>query len=136
MPEPVPGDFMAGRWASTQAMDAGQRVSEEFWLPFTAEGSLGVNRLSINDRTVFFEFLRIETTDDGTYYIAQPKGRSPGTRFTMIELSDNRVVFENPDHDFPQRIVYERDGNELHASIEGIQNGQHRVEHWKWRRTR
>ena len=30
-----------------------------------------------------------------------------------------RIVFENAEHDFPQRIVYRRDGDRLHASIEG-----------------
>ncbi len=30
-----------------------------------------------------------------------------------------RVVFENTAHDFPQRIIYWKDGNDLRARIEG-----------------
>lgn len=131
-----PGAFLAGHWSAMHETDHGLRYSEELWLPFTADGSLGINRTTIAGKTVFYEFLRIETSNGETVYIAHPKGRSPGTRFTMIETSDNRVVFENPDHDFPQRIIYERLGDELHAQVEGTQNGERRVERWIWRRAR
>ncbi len=126
--------FMAGRWSSIHNTDQDQRVSEEYWLPFHPDGSIGINRLVMNGQTAFYEFLRIQSKDGETNYIAQPLGRTPGVAFTMIDYSDNRVVFENPDHDFPQRIVYERDGNELHASIEGTQNGKRRIETWRWLR--
>jgi hypothetical protein len=37
----------------------------------------------------------------------------------LSESSENRAVFENLEHDFPQRIVYWRQGDRLGASIEG-----------------
>jgi len=36
------------------------------------------------------------------------------------------VVFENLQHDFPQRVGYKRDGDALLAWIEGPRNGQTR----------
>jgi hypothetical protein len=43
-------------------------------------------------------------------------------------MSDNEVVFENAQHDFPQRVAYklEPDGK-LAARIEGTRNGSLRV---------
>jgi len=38
----------------------------------------------------------------------------------------SRIVFENAQHDFPQRIGYERKGASLLAWIEGAQNGKPR----------
>ena len=43
-----------------------------------------------------------------------------------------RVVFENPTHDFPQRIIYWKDGADLRARIEGTQNGKEGSQEWRW----
>jgi Protein of unknown function (DUF2442) len=38
---------------------------------------------------------------------------------------EREVVFENLEHDFPQRVIYKLDGDGvLRASIEGLQKGQ------------
>ena len=37
------------------------------------------------------------------------------------------MVFENPKHDFPQRIRYRLKGDTLHARIEGTINGKERA---------
>lgn len=44
-----------------------------------------------------------------------------------------KVVFENREHDFPQRIIYwlDDDGS-LRARIEGTIGGQSRSQEWKW----
>ena len=45
--------------------------------------------------------------------------------FTSVAVSDSMAVFENPEHDFPQRIIYRRSAaDSLHARIEGPRNGQ------------
>ncbi len=52
-----------------------------------------------------------------------------------MALEDGKVVFENPEHDFPQRIIYERgDEGSLGARIEGIQNGKASSSKWTWQR--
>jgi hypothetical protein len=38
----------------------------------------------------------------------------------MVTLGESEAVFENPDHDFPQRITYRRSGRELHVRIEDL----------------
>lgn len=54
------------------------------------------------------------------------------TPFPLKELSGARVVFENPTHVFPQRIIYWKDGQHLRASIEGTANGKPASEEWRW----
>ena len=43
----------------------------------------------------------------------------------MLSLTEYEVVFENPDHDFPQRIIYRLgDNGALLGRIEGNSEGQ------------
>lgn len=122
--------WMVGSWVS----DAGPRQSDEHWTHAAGGTMFGVNRTVANDRTVFFEYLRIEKTEAGIVYLASPKGRQPPTAFTLIESGEKRAVFENPQHDFPQRIVYWREGEALRARIEGTVNGEAKSSEWGWRR--
>ena len=47
---------------------------------------LGMGRTVAGNRTVEFEFLRLEQRGDGIYYIASPKGRCPVTEFKLTKL--------------------------------------------------
>ena len=80
---------------------------------------VGMNRTVENGKTTFFEYLRIEANDEGIVYLASPLGRDPPTPFKLIESGPMRVIFANPTHDYPKRILYTREGNTLHARIEG-----------------
>lgn len=125
--------FMTGHWV-TPTSSSGQRV-EEHWTTATAGAMFGISRTMRGNDTVFFEYVRIQRTLDGIFYIASP-GAKGETRFALVETSDGRAVFENPDHDFPQRIIYRRTADGLHARIEGTQRGQARHEDWHYRRAR
>jgi hypothetical protein len=54
--------------------------------------------------------------------------------FAAKEASGTRVVFENPDHDFPQRIIYERNGDVLNARIEGRMGEREQAMTWSYRK--
>jgi hypothetical protein len=120
--------WMAGSWAGEQ----GGLEMEEHWTAPKGGSLLGLHRDVAAGRTVSFEFLRIASSADGIVYWASPQGRPP-TPFRLVESKDGRVVFENPGHDFPQRILYwlAADGS-LHARIEGIKGDK--AQEWTWRR--
>jgi hypothetical protein len=80
-----------------------------------------------------FEFIRIAETADGFSYFASPGGGTP-VEFRLKESGDRKVVFENTKHDFPQRIMYWRDGEALVARIEGQMKGEPRSVEWKFKR--
>lgn len=76
-------------------------------------------------KTISFEFLRIIENETGIYYISKPSENKEETAFKLIKFNNNEVVFENPEHDFPQRIIYKLEkGTSLFARIEGKKNGK------------
>ncbi|MCG3125915.1 MAG: hypothetical protein CHACPFDD_00742 [Phycisphaerae bacterium] len=108
--------WMSGAWSMTR----GGATVEEFWSQPAGGTLFGFSRTIRGDKTVEFEFLRIESIDGRLHYVAQPGGRAP-TRFRLTRLTAAReAVFENPEHDAPQKITYQRRGEtELHARVEG-----------------
>lgn len=109
-------DWLQGHWNRTGLPEG--RAGHEHW--HAADGALvGVGVLQRNGSTVFEEKLRIETHEGEVFYVADVPGNAAPVRFRMIEHSAASAVFENPSHDFPQRIAYRRDGEHLHATISG-----------------
>jgi len=114
--------WLAGPWVGKTAKSS----IDERWSPPLGGAMLGVSRTVSVTRgsMVGFEYLRIVERDDGLVYIAQPGGRPP-TEFVLTELGTNRAVFENPRHDFPQRIMYEvSEGGTLIASTGFAKGGR------------
>ena len=75
-----------------------------------------------------FEFLRVVVKDGKAVYVAQPGG-APPTEFVASSATAERIVFENPAHDFPKRVIYQRSGpDRLTASIDGGRGSRERVE--------
>ena len=118
--------WMAGYWLSC---DRGE--VRENWIGGETGLLLGTN--ITRGEQGGFEFLRVSENDRGGYgYFSMPNGRSPPTEFTMVRNEGQRAVFENLQHDFPQRIIYERDGDAMLATIEDMA-GQNAM---SWRFTR
>jgi hypothetical protein len=115
--------WMQGCWASLK----GEPGSGEQWMAPAGGSMIGMSRMVRNGRTVAYEFLRIVEDEDGRVaYIASPSGQAT-TTFPLISVTDGEVVFENPGHDFPHRVVYRKlaDGGLL-GRIEGTVNGEDR----------
>jgi hypothetical protein len=108
--------WLTGCWEGTLESGA---VYEEVWLPLRGGTLAGVARMTREGRTLSIESMMIVENGGTLLYVARPAGKRE-TAFRAVEVSDTAAVFENPDHDFPQRIVYRHtppDG--LHARIEG-----------------
>jgi hypothetical protein len=114
-------EWIAGCWESTSS---GRHIVEHWTSP---EGGtmMGVSRTVVDGKTTEWEFLIIRSGARGLDYVAKPSGQ-PEATFTASRVSGTEVVFENLAHDFPTRIIYQRDGDTLVASIEGPRNGQTR----------
>lgn len=121
--------WMAGAWVSESPRG---RVAET-WLGPGNGLMVAANLSTFVDGRRTFEFLRIAEADGAIAYFASPGGRAP-VEFRMKELSGERVVFENAAHDFPQRILYWRDGEALVARIEGSLRGEARSREWRFSR--
>ena len=119
--------WMAGSWGGT----VGGVKMEEHWTAADGGVMVGMHRDVRPNGKVFFEFLRIEKRDGVLAYVAQPGGR-PATAFPLKSIDASSVVFENLQHDFPQRIIYRRDGDRLCARLEGPASAADQPEEWCW----
>jgi hypothetical protein len=112
---------LAGCW---ERADKSGSVISEMWMKPAGTSMLGVGRTVKGGKTADYEFMRIEQQADGVYYVARPKANTTETAFKLKTASGTDFVFENPEHDFPQRIIYKINGNVLAARIEGTRNGK------------
>jgi hypothetical protein len=123
--------WLAGSWSGRDGPDD----HEEHWTAPKGGTMVGMHRTVRDGRMVEFEFFRIEAQNGKLVYLSQPGGQSPATPFTLASVSVERVVFDNPAHDFPQRLIYWKDGNALRARIEGTMQGKERSMEWRWTRS-
>lgn len=84
---------------------------------------LSTARTIKNGKTVGWEFVVIREVEGKLAYVAKPHNQAEAT-FPAVKLEDGEVVFENPSHDFPQRIIYRRNGDGVDARIEGMAKGK------------
>lgn len=120
--------WLSGRWLS----ENDGRWTEEVWSDYRGEIMLGFSRAGRGETLREWEFIRIAPDAEGTpAYHAQPSGR-PAVIFRLVDRGEASATFENPAHDFPQRIRYVRDGDTLTATISRI-DGSNAIS-WSYRR--
>jgi hypothetical protein len=115
-------DGMSGCWERSDPSKS-LLISEQ-WMKPAGTSILGMGRTVKNGRTVDFEFMRIEQKGDDIYFVARLSANKEETAFKLKSSTLNEVVFENLEHDFPQRVVYRLQGAKMIGRIEGIENGQ------------
>ncbi len=122
---------LAGCWRS----EGGEPGSGEQWMPPAGGTMLGLGRTVMAGRTVAHEFMQIRHDDAGRIvFIGLPSGQS-ATTFALLRQTEHEWVFENPAHDFPQRVIYRLVPPErLHARIEGVRSGRARSRDFPMRR--
>lgn len=114
--------WLAGCWESR----GDSVIIEEQWLAPAAGILLGVSRTRRGESLVGYEFARIYARGDSLVLAASPSGQEPA-EFVARSADDSEVVFENPKHDFPQRVRYRAIGTDsLAARIEGVRGGEPR----------
>jgi hypothetical protein len=122
---PMAKDFawLAGCWEGNLR---GSEINEQ-WMKPSGGVMLGMGRTVAAGKVRDYEFLQIREEADGTIaYVAKPSGQSEAS-FKLKQIQRNEAIFENLEHDFPQRIIYrlQSDGS-LFARVEGTMNGKAR----------
>jgi len=112
--------WLSGCWSA----EGSEPGSGEQWMPLAGASLMGMSRTVRQGKTVTYEFMRIAHGSDGKLaFFAQPSGKPPAS-FPVRSMSGSEVVFENLDHEFPQRVIYRLAApTQLRASIEGMRNG-------------
>lgn len=106
-------DWMTGAWA----MRGGECWADEYWTPPRAGIMIGASRAGEGEILQFWEHMRIVREADGTLAFWAITGDQKPVRFAAVESTDNGIIFENREHDYPQRIRYWRVGRRLNAKI-------------------
>ena len=111
--------WLSGCWTQPRA----NGLVEEQWMKPGGGTMLGMSRTVIGGKTIEYEFIRIAVVEGTLAYVAKPSGQAEAT-FPLKSIEDGVVVFENPSHDFPQRIIYRRNADgTITARIEGTVKG-------------
>ncbi|MES2696786.1 MAG: DUF6265 family protein [Verrucomicrobiota bacterium] len=117
--------WLVGTWS----FERNGRVVTERWTAPAGGVMLGMSRTVAGEKTLEYESIAIRTDAQGTViYVAKPSGQAEATfKLTKLDANAREVVFENPAHDFPQKISYvlKADGTLL-AAIEGTRGGKAR----------
>lgn len=121
--------WLVGSWRQ----EGSTATVRETWLPPLGGQMVGATQTHREGRRTFHEFIRIEPQDGVLAYTAILPNQGP-TTFALASGSAEELVFENKAHDFPQRVIYRRCGDQLCAAIEGLQNGKARREDWTYSR--
>jgi hypothetical protein len=122
--------WLQGCWERT----TGQRTVEEQWMAPRGKTMMGMSRTVQGDRVLEYEFLILREQGDQLAYEAHPSGQ-PTATFVSKTIDEKMVVFEDPAHDFPQRVAYRLDGPDaLTAWIEGTTKGTPRKVEFAYKR--
>ena len=129
------GSLAAARWlAACWELNSGNRRVLERWTDPSGGEMRGASRTIAGTREIEGERLRIYARGDTLIYDAHPSGQAR-TEFRGRAPSPGELVFENPAHDFPQRISYARLGSDsLIARIEGDRAGRRAPVNYAYRR--
>lgn len=110
--------FMTGTWLASD--ENGSTV--ESWGRSGPMGMEGTAMTCTPTGDCTTETMRVVPVERGLAFVAVPEGQAE-VWFVMTESSGTRVVFENPEHDYPRRIVYEAMDGGLIASIDDGDGG-------------
>jgi hypothetical protein len=113
--------WLAGCWE----LNRGARHTVEQWMAPEGGILLGMSRTVADGKATEHEFMIIRERNGSLEYVAKPSGQAEAI-FLASRVEPREVVFENPAHDFPQRIIYRKTGDDdgLVARIEGTIAGK------------
>jgi hypothetical protein len=107
--------WLVGCWRYTTP---GGTIIDEVWTRPSRDTLAGTSRTQRAGTTIASEVMTIAVRGDSVVFIAEPSGQVR-TEFHATTATAQLAVFENPMHDFPQRIRYRPAVDSLHARIDG-----------------
>lgn len=112
--------WLTGTWNRTNA-GAG-KSGYETWSKVSDVKLSGKGVSLEGKKVVFVENLEFIAVGNDIFYTVVVTGEKKPVYFKLTALSNDGFTCENPQHDFPKKITYQRSGNTAKAVISG--NGQ------------
>lgn len=101
-------EWMLGEWTLQQ----GEEKMLERWSRSNDTLFEGASFSIIGTDTVWSEKMTLSEINNEVFYNALVADQNEGkaVSFKLVSSSEGKLLFENPEHDFPQRILYRRFG--------------------------
>ncbi|MFM2213669.1 MAG: hypothetical protein RL427_932 [Bacteroidota bacterium] len=115
--------WLKGRWE--QKLPEGLLV--ENWKSENDSTFSGETYFIISKDTLHYEDLKLVQKEDKLIYVATVKGQNNDqpVEFKLTSDNDKTFDFENPTHDYPQKITYTQvNASQIKATISGKQQGK------------
>lgn len=116
-------DWLIGNWLRISEKE----ILSETWQQLNDSTFCGRSFFIRNGDTLSSELISLEQRSGKLYYIPTVSNQNDGSAivFTQTCLTDSTVIFENPAHDFPQKITYSSISKDsLSAEISAIVDGK------------
>jgi len=116
-------DWLAGHWRGAHGSGTWEAIYS------TPEGGLilSLNKQVTDGKLQVFEIEQFRVQGGAVVMAPLPFGKPSPVVFTLTEwdAEERRAVFENPEHDFPQILVYHRRAEDrLHVAAHAMREGQ------------
>jgi hypothetical protein len=121
--------WLEGTWESEEG---DSRNVETWWVEGDALRGTNITWQAGNE--VHREELELLQVAGVITYRAAPQGQAAND-FALVTSDGSSATFEDPAHDWPQRIQYVRHGDDLKAVVSGLHEGS-RTATWSWHRER
>ncbi|UCE04090.1 MAG: hypothetical protein JSW67_07950 [Candidatus Latescibacterota bacterium] len=108
--------WLAGTWKR----DSSRGPIYERWVVLSDRTLEGHSWRAVDGERIDLESLLLVAMGEEIFYISKVLENPYPVPFRLTELEARHAAFENPEHDFPTKILYTRVGNDsLIVSIEG-----------------
>ena len=125
--------WLSGTWEAERAQSQGAQEAwtDESWTTPRGGMLIGIGRRGVGHRLGMWEVMRIATDAAGQTALHVTGSDGSSTSFALVRSAGTEAVFENPAHDYPQRIGYRRTAGGLEAWISRIDGSGER--RWSFR---
>ena len=138
--QPTASDFIKTEWLiGTWEHKTSKGSSFESWVKINDKELAGKSYALDGKDTQVFETIQLVEKDETLFYIPTVNNQNKGlpVSFLLKSISEEKMVFENPKHGFPQVISYTRlSADSLVAEISGSRNGMNTFRVFPMRRVR
>ncbi|MCU0393686.1 MAG: DUF6265 family protein [Thermoflexibacter sp.] len=125
--------WLLGKWANANP----KRTLLEVWQKENDSTYTSQGYMIRNQDTTQTESISLEQRANQLFYVPTVKGQNNNApvRFTLTQQTESQVVFENPKHDFPQKITYTLiHKDSLFAEVSGKIQGAERSQKFPMKR--
>lgn len=119
-------NWFLGEWENQSKMGD----FTENWEKLSDSTFMGVSIITKGKDTLFHENVVLEQKNDSLFYnVSMKKEEDEITSFYLTSSTKKQLVFENPKHDFPTKIIYnlispDSISASIHGKVKGIEQSE------------